>query len=62
MYDDLYSKLIAKVDYRLLAVLPWIVTALATIVLIQNGLSYGLEFQGGTWIEAFTAEPLSQGD
>jgi preprotein translocase subunit SecF len=58
MFDDLYSRLTSRVDYRLLTVIPVVWTVLAVIFLVNNGLTYGLEFQGGTWIEIVLDEPV----
>ncbi|MCX6695199.1 MAG: protein translocase subunit SecF [Candidatus Altiarchaeota archaeon] len=59
MFDDIYSKIISKADYRILTAIPPLFAVLMLFVFLVNGVSYGLEFQGGTWVEVSTNKTLS---
>lgn len=59
MFDDLYSRLVGRVNYRILTVIPPLMAVLALVLFYVNGVSYGIEFQGGTWIEATTDNDLT---
>ena len=54
MFDRVYSSLVKRYDYRFLAVLPPIFAILMILVVLVNGLDYGLDFKGGMWVEALT--------
>lgn len=59
MLDGLYSRLIARVDYRLLIFVPPAIALLFVAVIAVNGLPLGIDFQGGTWIDLSLDERLS---
>jgi preprotein translocase subunit SecF len=59
MFDDLYSQLTKKVDYKLLTVLPIIFCLLLLVVVYGKGFALGLDFKGGTWIEAVPEKAIS---
>jgi preprotein translocase subunit SecF len=60
MFDNIYSKLIEKVPYRTLIFIPIVLSILALIVVLVNGLPLGIDFKGGTLIEVTTDNPLGQ--
>lgn len=60
MFDDLYSQITSKANYKLLAVLPILLALIAVLVVLVNGLQLGIEFRGGTWIEVVPDVKLSE--
>ncbi|MFH1054809.1 MAG: hypothetical protein V1744_01810 [Candidatus Altiarchaeota archaeon] len=61
MFDETYSYLVRKFDYRLLAALTPAVAALFVVVILFNGLEYGLDFKGGMWMDALTDNSIDAG-
>ncbi len=59
MLDRLYSRLIARVDYRLLIYIPPTIALLLVAVIAVNGLPLGIDFQGGTWMNIALDERLT---
>jgi preprotein translocase subunit SecF len=55
-----YTRLIEKVDYRILALLPPAFALLMVFVVLTRGIELGIDFKGGTWIEVLTDKDLSQ--
>src|SRR3989338_5757662 len=51
MLDNLYSRLTSKIPYKVLMVIPPIITLLSIFIILTNGISFGIDFQGGTWID-----------
>ena len=51
MFDELYSSMVKKVDYRVLMAVPPVVAVLLVILILVNGIPLGIDFRGGTWIE-----------
>ncbi|MFH1404448.1 MAG: hypothetical protein ABIH11_09290 [Candidatus Altiarchaeota archaeon] len=56
LFESMYSRMISRVDYRILAVIPLVWTVIAVLIILFNGMTYGLEFQGGTWIEVLSKD------
>ena len=54
MFDNLYSKITSKIDYRILTAAPPVIAVFLLGVFFLNGVSFGLEFSGGTWVEVTT--------
>jgi preprotein translocase subunit SecF len=61
MSPGLYAALTGRVGYRRLILIPPIVALLMLAVVFVNGLEYGIDFKGGTWIDALTGETLEAG-
>ncbi|RLI90838.1 MAG: hypothetical protein DRO65_02200, partial [Candidatus Altiarchaeales archaeon] len=60
MLDNLYTKLTAKVNYKLLMLLPIILSLLLLGVISFKGIPMSIDFVGGTRIELSLNESLSQ--
>jgi len=60
MFDRVYSTITSKADYRILTAIPVIFAVLCLIFFLIHGVSYGLEFQGGSWSEITTNRTFSQ--
>ncbi len=58
MLDGAYTRLTDVIDYRKLAALTPAFAVLMAIVVLLNGVVYGIEFQGGMWIEILTDKNL----
>jgi preprotein translocase subunit SecF len=58
-YDSLYTNLISKAPYKVLAVIPPALSAIMLFIVLSNGLVLGLDFKGGTWIEVLTPSDLN---
>ncbi len=58
----LYQELTRRYDYRVLTWIPPLFAALMLAVVLINGLQYGIDFEGGTWIDVLTDNKLSSGD
>ena len=54
MLDGAYTRLTNVIDYRKLALIPVGFTVLMLIFTLLNGITYGIEFKGGTWISILT--------
>jgi preprotein translocase subunit SecF len=61
MSEGLYSRLIDGVGYRKLILIPPVIALLMLGVVLVNGLEYGIDFRGGTWIDALTGQTLEAG-
>ncbi|MFH1722645.1 MAG: hypothetical protein ABH950_08595 [Candidatus Altiarchaeota archaeon] len=59
MFDRLYSRLTELVDYRVLIFVPPVVAALMVALIFFNGMPLGVDFQGGTWMDASVDERLA---
>lgn len=59
--SGLYTRLTGVADYRKLIFLPPLVAVLMLAVTLTNGLEYGIDFQGGTWMDALTDRSLDAG-
>lgn len=67
MFDRMYSQMVKKVDYRVLAVIPPIVTLLLGIYTLYayyagTGLQFGMDFKGGTWMNIITDVEIDSSD
>ncbi|MFH1788796.1 MAG: protein translocase subunit SecF [Candidatus Altiarchaeota archaeon] len=49
-----YSRITERVNYKVLAAIPPVITAVMVVVLLVNGVELGIDFKGGTWIEVLT--------
>lgn len=59
MLDNMYSRLIRGVNYRVLMFLPIILSLLMASVAYVNGIPLGIDFRGGTWAEVVPEKALS---
>ncbi|MBU0763039.1 MAG: hypothetical protein KKD39_08440 [Candidatus Altiarchaeota archaeon] len=59
MFDGMYEKLTSRVDYRLLAILTPLFAVLMVVLLLFNGIEYGIDFKGGMWIEVLADKELN---
>lgn len=60
MFDNLYSRLTEKVNYKTLIFIPIIISVLMIILLLTRGIPMGIDFQGGTLIEILTDRDIDQ--
>jgi len=60
MWDNLYSRLIERVPYKRLVLIPPLISLLMIGVLLVNGMEMGLEFKGGTWVEVLTEKDFTE--
>jgi len=51
MFDEMYTDLIKRADYKKLMLVPVILSGILLLVILLNGFNYGIDFKGGTWIE-----------
>ncbi len=51
MFDDLYSRMIEKADYKKLMLIPVIISVIMIFFISVKGIPLGLDFAGGSWIE-----------
>jgi len=61
MFDELYSSLVKKVDYRALIFVPPALAVLLLILILVNGIPLGIDFRGGTWIEVSSNSEITAG-
>ncbi|MBM3308956.1 MAG: hypothetical protein FJY77_01760, partial [Candidatus Altiarchaeales archaeon] len=54
MFDRLYSQMTKIVDYRVLMVIPPLATVLLALFTYTNGVQFGMDFKGGTWMDVIT--------
>ena len=59
MLDGWYANITKKIDYRKLAMVTPILTIIMVFVILTNGLVYGIEFMGGTWMDVLTDRELT---
>ena len=57
-----YSKLTDHLNYKVLALIPPALAFLSVFILLTNGIEYGIDFMGGTWIEVLTENDISAED
>lgn len=62
MFDDLYTRLTSKVNYKLLIFIPPAISLLMVVLLLFRGIPLGIDFQGGTWMDIITDKKLSETD
>jgi len=62
MFDGLYTKLTYKVGYKKLLIIPQILLIISVFLIATKGLEYGIDFKGGTWMDALTDLELTQQD
>ena len=58
----LYQELTKRFDYRILTWVPPLITVLMLAFTLIHGLQYGIDFEGGTWIDILTDRKLSSDD
>jgi preprotein translocase subunit SecF len=58
MFDHLYTQMTARVNYKVLMVLPWIFTLLLVAFTYYHGIPLGMDFKGGTWMDVLTDAKL----
>jgi len=61
MFDELYSSMVKKADYRVLMVVPLAIAVLLLLVILVNGIPLGIDFRGGTWIEVSSTGEIPAG-
>ena len=54
MFDNIYSSLTRRVPYKLLILVPILLSVLALLIIYFNGMPLGIDFKGGTLIELTT--------
>lgn len=54
MFDRLYSQSIRLVDYKILMAIPPVLTLLLGLFTLYNGVQFGMDFKGGTWMDIIT--------
>jgi len=54
--------MISRVNYKLLLVIPPAASILMILFLAANGVEYGLDFAGGTWIDVSTGRQLTDAE
>ncbi|RLI92987.1 MAG: protein translocase subunit SecF [Candidatus Altiarchaeales archaeon] len=59
MFDDMYTRLIGIVNYKILLALPIAFSLLMIPLVYTQGIPMGIDFQGGTWIEIITERGTS---
>jgi len=60
MFDRLYSQMTRLVDYKILLVIPPILTVLLVGYTLHNGVQFGMDFKGGTWMDIITDTPVDE--
>jgi preprotein translocase subunit SecF len=60
MFNNLYSRLTGKVNYKILIFVPIIISVLMVILLLTRGIPMGIDFQGGTLMEILTDKDIDQ--
>lgn len=54
MFDRMYSRMTSLVDYRVLMVLPPLAGIFLGVFALYNGVDFGMDFKGGTWMDVIT--------
>jgi len=54
--------MVKKADYKLLILIPPIVSLLLLLLILANGIPLGIDFRGGTWMEILTPEEIPAED
>ncbi len=54
MFDDLYTQLTNRVNYKVLMFVPIVAALLALLLIFTQGIPMGIDFRGGTLIEMST--------
>ncbi len=54
MFDDLYTQLTNRVNYKVLMFVPIVAALLALLLIFTQGIPMGIDFRGGTLIETST--------
>lgn len=62
MFDGLYTNLTQRFSYKLLALLTPLIALVMISIILTNGLTYGIDFKGGMWIDIMTGKDLTQSD
>lgn len=60
MFDDLYSRMIGRFDYKKLMIIPVALAIILTVIIATKGIPLGLDFAGGSWIEVEHTKSLSE--
>jgi preprotein translocase subunit SecF len=58
LFENIYSRLTAKVDYRVLALLTPVFSVLLLLFVAVHGMDYGIDFKGGMWLEVLTDKKI----
>lgn len=58
----LYERLTGWTDYRKLVLVPPLIALLLVAVAYVNGLEYGIDFRGGTWMDVLVEEPMGSSE
>ncbi len=61
MFDELYSSMVKKADYRALMFVPPVIAILLLLLILVNGIPLGIDFRGGTWIEVSSNSEIPAG-
>jgi len=62
MFDNLYSSMVKGANYRVLILIPPVVSVLLLLFILVNGIPLGIDFRGGTWMEISTPEEIPAGE
>ncbi len=62
MFDELYSSMVKRADYRVLMAIPPIVSILLLLFIWIHGIPMGMDFRGGTRMEITTPGEVPSGD
>lgn len=62
MFDDLYTRLISIVNYRVLIFIPPVLSVLMIFLISTRGIPMGIDFQGGTWMDILIDKSLTDDD
>ncbi|MBD3387730.1 MAG: hypothetical protein GF416_01665 [Candidatus Altiarchaeales archaeon] len=62
MLDGMYAALTDRIGYRKLIFVPPIVAVILLAFVLANGLEYGIDFKGGTWMDVLTEKNIDSGD
>lgn len=60
MFDNLYTRLTEKVNYKTLIFVPIILSILMIFLIFTQGIPLGIDFKGGTLIEILTEKDIDQ--
>jgi preprotein translocase subunit SecF len=59
MFGRLYTRLVGKTNYKVMAALTPAIAVLMIPLILFNGLQYSIDFRGGMWIEAYTDNQIT---